>query len=73
MSDEMTLGDLANALEYGPLACACSGPGPWPNCGCGWFWTKAETLQRGAHIAVKLIADYRDQRGTTGQESSGRL
>jgi hypothetical protein len=56
--NDMTLGDLAEALQYGEWACACSGPGPWPNCGCGWFWRDARQLQRAAHITAKLIADY---------------
>ncbi len=59
MFEDMTLGQALQLL--GTMhACACLGPPPGTPlgspCYCALAYRQARALQRGAHIAVKLIA-----------------
>jgi len=49
----MTLGEAMEVLEHQDWACACVGG---PMC-CLRVHRQAEALKRGAHIAVRLLAD----------------
>jgi len=71
MTEPMTLGELAEVLDYGPWGCACTGPPPGERlCACALFRREATPLQRGAHIAVKLIADYAAKRAEDARMSA---
>lgn len=56
MITSMTLGEATDLLAIGGWPCACTGP--WPVCNCMRIFVEARQLQRGAHIAVKQLADH---------------
>lgn len=62
----MKLGDAVKVLNN-QWVCACAGTPSWDPtgpCYCQRVVDEARTLQRGAHIAVKLMADTA---GTSGR------